>query len=205
MHGALILFALIFVTSSLVSADEPPRATPRELLTAATTRPWPGESFPVLPSLSTEMRGRIAGEIAREPVRRAFELLDARKRNFDWFEAVEILEQEKATWSLQACLVHHHEGVQIRALRALERLRSKEAVPFLLIYGDYMAVFEPGSENATIHGIIQESIAKALSAITGVEVRLDGRDPEGLRRGLLRWTQWLVEQRPPATRPGASR
>jgi len=40
---------------------------------------------------------RIAGEIAREPVRRAFAMLDARKRNFDWFEAVEMLEREKAT------------------------------------------------------------------------------------------------------------
>jgi nucleotide-binding universal stress UspA family protein len=194
MHRALIL--LLALVCAVSSAAEPPKPSPHELLTAATSPPSPTDSFPVLPSLSTEMRGRIAGEIGREPVRRAFELLDARqKRNVDWFKAVEILEQEKATWSLQACLVHPHEDVQIHALRALERLRSKEGVPFLLIYGDYMAVIEPGSENATIHGIVHESIAKTLSAITGVEVRLDGQDPEGLRRGLLRWTQWLVEQR----------
>src|SRR5687768_11735048 len=106
MHRSLIILVFIFAVSRLTSAQESPKPRPHELLTAATSRPWAGESFPVLRSLSTEMRGRIGGEIAREPVRRAFELLDARKRNIDWFKAVEMLEQEKATWSLQACLVH---------------------------------------------------------------------------------------------------
>jgi hypothetical protein len=77
-------------------------------------------------------------------------------------------------------------------------LKDKNAVPFLLIYGDYMAVFERGSENATIHGIIHESIASAMSSITGVEVKIDGQNPEALKRGLLLWTKWLVEQPPPA-------
>lgn len=176
------------------------KPSPGDLLKAATTRFGPGENYPVLPSLSTELRGRICNEITRPEIREAFELLDIQhKRNVDWFEAVERLEREQAVWSLHACLVHQSEDVQIEALRALGRLKNKDAVPFLLIYGDYMAVDEGGSENATIHGIIHESIANALSSITGIDVELKRRqDPEGLKRGLRLWAKWLVKQPPSA-------
>jgi hypothetical protein len=195
------LFASIAIVgvAAIALAAEPHRPAPHDLIAAATTRPWPGESFPALPSLSTNTRQQIEQEMGRAPVRRAFELLDARRsENTNWFGAVEIFEKEKATWSLQACLVHPSEDVQINALRALGRLKDKNAVPFLLIYGDYMAVFEAGSENATIHGIIHESIAGALPSITGVEVKIKGQNPEALKRGLRLWTKWLVEQPPPA-------
>jgi hypothetical protein len=166
------------------------------LIAAATTRPWPGESYPALPSLSTEMRGRIESEIAgSDRVRAAYEKLDAANRdNAEWFEGVNELAAEKAVWSLASCLVHPHEDVQILALRALERLRDPRVVPFLLIYADYMAVWEGGSESATIHGIIHSSIGSALSALTGVPVEIKGQDPEGLRRAIARWRRWLASQ-----------
>jgi hypothetical protein len=168
---------------------------PDSLIKAATTRPWPGENYPVLPALSTEMRGLIAKEIAGAPaVRKAYEKLDANRRNVEWFEGVKELEQHKAVWSLQSCLCHPHDDVQIHALRSLQKLGDKRAVPFLLLYGEHMAVWESGSENATIHGIIHESTAATLSALTGVRLVLEGQDPVGLKKGLRKWRRWLVEQ-----------
>ena len=194
----LTSLAILAVAAVALGGDRS-EPTPRDLIAAATTRPWPGENYPVLPSLSTEMRSRIGNEIGRPEIRKAFGLLDVqRKGNVGSLKAVEMLEKENAVWSLQACLVHPREDIQIDALRALGRLKDKNAVPFLLIYGDYMAVFEAGSENATIHGIIHETIAGALSSITGVEVEIKGQNPEALKRGLRLWTKWLVEQPLPA-------
>jgi hypothetical protein len=73
-------------------------------------------------------------------------------------------------------------------------LKDKRAVPFLLLYAEYMAVHESGSENATIHGIIHQAAAKTLSALTGVELVLTGQDPQGLKKGLKKWRKWLVLQ-----------
>jgi hypothetical protein len=87
--------------------------------------------------------------------------------------------------------------VQIHALRALERLNDKRAVPLLVLYAEYMAVHEGGSENATIHGVIHQATAKTLSALTGVRVTLQrGQDPEGLLRGVRQWRKWLCDQPP---------
>jgi uncharacterized protein (TIGR03067 family) len=172
--------------------------TPAELIKAATTRPWPGENYPALPTLSTATRGQVANEIAASPkVRAAYAKLDARGRNTTWFEGVKELEQEKAVWCVASCLVHPSEDVQIHALRALERLNDKRAVPLLVLYAEYMAVHEGGSENATIHGVIHQATAKTLSALTGVRVTLRrGQDPEGLLRGVRQWRKWLCDQPP---------
>ena len=189
---------LILPLSVGLLASAAPGAVPasNELLRAATSRPWPGEAYPTLPSLSTEMRGLVRNQIdSSKRIRAAYEKLDAAKRrNVEWFEGVAELEQEKAVWCLLSCLCHPHEDVQIHALRGLERLRDKRAVPFLLLYADYMAVFEAGSENATIHGIIHESAAKTLSELTGVRVSVQGQDPDGLKNGIKKWRKWLVDQ-----------
>lgn len=189
---SVFVVALLAVVALANAAER----SPRDLIKAATTRPWPGEAYPTLPSLSTEMQGRVANEIAASgPVRQAYQKLDAAgRRNVDWFAGVAELEKQKAVWCLLSCLCHPHEDVQIRALRSLERLGDKRAVPFLLLYADYMAVWEEGSENATIHGIIHESAAKTLSTLTGIRVKLDGQDPEGLKQGIKKWRKWLVEQ-----------
>lgn len=179
-------------TVSVAFAAEP---NPRELIAAVTKRPWPGESYPALPALSSTMQGQVGNEIAASPaVRAAFNQLDSARNNNDWFAGIEALEQQKALWSLQAALCHPQEDVQIHAIRALGRLKDPRAVPFLLIYADYMAVFEGGSRNAALHGIIHKSLAQTLSAITGVSVTLDRQDPDGLKRAIRQWAQWNLDQ-----------
>lgn len=197
----VFLVALLAAVSVARAAEQ----GPRDLIKAATTRPWPGEAYPTLPALSTEMQGRVGNEIAASgEIRRAYEKLDAAgRRNVDWFAGVAGLEKEKAVWCLLSCLCHPHEDVQIHALRSLERLGDKRAVPFLLLYADYMAVWESGSENATIHGIIHQSTAKTLSTLTGITVELNGQDPEGLKRGIRKWQKWLVDHEEAA--PAAER
>ncbi len=172
---------------------------PGNLVKAATTRVglgFPGEGHPVLPSLSTEVRGRVCNEIAKSAlVRSAYEKLDvAQRRNVEWFEGVAELEKQRAVWCLQSCLCHPSLDVQIHALGSLERLRDKNAVAFLVLYAEYMAVSVEGSENATIHGVLHALLAKTLSVLTGVEVTLKGQDEEGLKRGIKRWRKWLVLQ-----------
>ena len=186
--------AAVFGLCSATAAAPPQEPTPADLIRAATTGDWP--VYPVLPSLSTEMRGNGSNEIPQNPeVRAAYALLGAKnRRNVEWFEGVARLEKLRAVWCLQSCLCHPHEDVQIHALRALERLGDRRAVPFLLLYADYVAVYEDGSENATIHGVIHRSVAKTLSTLTGIEWKVEGQDPEGLKKGIRKWRLWLMAQ-----------
>jgi hypothetical protein len=142
------------------------------------------------------MLGRVAGEIeGSRTVRAAYAKLAAGERNVTWFEGVKELEKEKSVWCLASCLCHPHPDVQIRALQSLERLGDKRIVAFVVLYCEYMAVLVPGSENATIHGIIHTTTARTLSALTGVKVAVrQGQDPEGLKRACRRWRKWLLEQ-----------
>lgn len=168
----------------------------RDLIHAVTaTAARPRHEFPTLPSISSTMQQRVDAEVdSSDTIGQALGLLDRETRdNVDWLEGIARLEREQAVWCLQSCLTHPHDDVQAQALRSLERLRDKRAVPFLLVYADYMAVSESGSENATLHGILHQTIAGTLSKLTGIEVRLDGQDPEGLRTGIVAWSKWVVE------------
>lgn len=169
---------------------------PYELIAAVTKhRPRTPESYPVLPTLSSAMRRQVGSEIAASPaVRAAFSRLDSTRRNLEWFAGIEALEQQKAVWSLQAALCHPSVDVQSNALRALGRLKDSRAVPFLLLYADYMSVFVFGSELATAHGIIHHDIAETLSLITGVQISINDQDPRGLQKAVRRWTRWQIDQ-----------
>ena len=183
-----VIFIVIIAPVSLAQA-------PKDLIKAATTRPWQGENYPALPSLSSEMLERVAGEITgSETVRRAYEKLDAKRRNVEWFDGVAELEKHKAVWSLLSCVCHPSDDVQIHALRSLKRLQDQRAIPFLLIYAEYMAVYESGSENATLHGIIHESIAETLSSLTGIGITIRGQNPGELKNGVRGWRRWLANQ-----------
>jgi hypothetical protein len=127
-------------------------------------------------------------------VRQAYAQLDPSRRNVEWFAGVAELEAQKALWCLLSSLCHPSPDVQIHALRSLERLGDRRAVPFLLLYAEYMAVIVGGSENATIHGIIHSSAARAASKLTGIPVVIEGQDPEGLKQGIRKWRKWLVGQ-----------
>jgi hypothetical protein len=183
-----IIFVAIIAPLSLAQA-------PKDLIKAATTRPWPGANYPALPLLSSETFEKIASEITgSEAVRRAYEKLDANRSNVEWFDGVAELEKQKAVWSLLSCLCHPSDDAQIHALRSLKRLQDKRAVSFLLIYAEYMAVYEAGSENATVHGIIHESIAETLSSLTGIGITIRGQNPDGLKNGVRQWRRWLADQ-----------
>ena len=169
--------------------------TPDDLIKAATTNPGPGANYPPLPALSSKMLERIAREISSsEAVRRAYEKLDARKRNVEWFDGVAELEKQRAVWSLLSCLCHPSDDVQINALRGLKRLQDKRAVPFLLSYAESMAVYVSGSEQATVHGLIHESIAETMSSLTGIGITIRGQNPEELINGVRLWREWLAGQ-----------
>jgi hypothetical protein len=189
------LLATVLLLLGQQEAAEGP--SPIGLLKAAIAREgFPAEAYPILPALSTEMRGLVCNEIeSSRAIRDAFAKLDvARRRNVEWFEGVKELQAAKAIWGLQACLCHPSEDVQILALGSLEKLRDTRAVPFVVLYGEYMAVHEAGSENATIHGAILESVARTLSKLTGEEVIVKGQDPGKLKQGLRRWRRWLARQ-----------
>lgn len=189
-----ILFLLFILLFSLNVSFAQSDFDYKGLIKAATTRPWSGENYPVLPSLSTQMQGFVIEELMSSPaVKKAYIKLDTKKRNVEWFQGVSELEKLKAVWSLQSCLAHPSEDVQINALRSLAQIGDKRAVSFLLIYAEYMAVPEGGSENATIHGIIHKTLADTLSTLTGVKIKLDHQDPEGLKQGIAKWRKWLCE------------
>lgn len=192
MRNLILLFILLMFL--LITSSKASTAECNELIKVATTRPWGGENYPALPSLSTEMQGLVCGDIVSSlAVRNAYIKLDTKRRNVEWFQGVAELEKLKASWALQSCLIHPSEDVQIFALNSLERIKDKRSIPFLLIYADYMAVFEAGSENATIHGGIHQSVASTLSTLTGIKIEIKGQDPEALKQGIKKWRNWMVK------------
>lgn len=157
---------------------------------AVITRPWPGKNSPPLPPVSLELRQAVKEELREPGVRKAYEMLDAKRRNVEWFEGIEILEKEGAVWALVSCLSHPSADVQIHSLRGLGRIGGSNTIPSLLTYAESMAVSIGGSENATIHGIIHETIAKTMSSITGIRITISGQDPLELRKGIDMWRAW---------------
>jgi len=208
MKIRIIALAVIVLASGCANQTNEPAVVPQpqesaapvflpEVIRAATTRPWPGKNYPELPGLPTDVVQRATREIESTPdVRKAYAKLDpATQRNLSWFEGVAELEKQKAVWSLLTCLCHPHDDVQIHTLRALARLRDDQALPFLLQYASAMAVYEGGSENATLHGIIHDETAKTLSAITGLQFKMrGGQDPEGLKAAVAAASTWWLNK-----------
>jgi len=159
------------------------------LIDAVMKRPWLGENYPPLPDLPIEIRKNILEEMVGSSVKESLSKLDLTRRNTDWFLGVENLEKSKSIWSLQLCLIHPSDDVQIYALRSIERIGDDRVIPFILVYAKHMAVFEGGSENATVHGVIHKTIAKTMSKLTGIEVKIKGQDPDKLLEGIGLWSR----------------
>lgn len=151
------------------------------------------ESHKSYPTLPTHLRGELSFELREKNLKDVFAMLDpASTQRADWYGALRALEEKRAVWSLQACLTHPDEDVQIKALEALKRLGDSRAVPFLLIYAQYMAVPEEG-EGAANHGIIHIKIAEAASELTGKDFPIHVQNPERLKEGVRIWMGWLSE------------
>lgn len=188
----LTLGACLFTTVALAETEDY-----YTLVTELTKNPQPQENYPTLPSVPEEIRMQVVLEISQSPpTLEALKKLNPKGSVHDWAAAVAALENLKTVPGLQVALCHHHDVTQLAALRALARLKDPRAVPFLLTYASYMAVAEAGSESATTHGLLQQEIAKTLSATTGVEIKLrgGGQDPRGLKKAILTWTQWYLDQ-----------
>ncbi|MBO0858023.1 MAG: hypothetical protein J2P21_06115 [Chloracidobacterium sp.] len=182
---AIIILVIMVATVSLATTYQ----DPKDLIKAATTRPWPGANYPSPPTLSSEMLEKVASEITgSEAVRMAYEKPDARRRNVDWFEGVAELEEQKAIWSLLSRLSRPSDDVQYHSLRALKRLEDKRAVPFLLIYAESMAVYVGGSEQTTACGLIAET----LSTLTGISLTIRGQNPRGLMEVVRQCREWIA-------------
>jgi hypothetical protein len=175
-------------------APEPAAAVTPELeamLTAALRRDprSTGTDYPGCPPLAVEVKRGVAREVAKSAaVREALELLDPEHVNVVMFDAVAALEREHAVFTLAAAVCHDSDDVKIKSARALAALADPTPLPFLLEVADRFAVFEDGSENATIHGVLQHDLAAALNAMTAEHVTLgEGQDPDALRAGIVVW------------------
>lgn len=196
----MYVISIVLAVSAQMPDSSPTPPSPSEIIQAVAARPEL-RTGPPPPELTAAVRRRAEDEIlADDRIRDAMVLLDARRRNTDWVQGVEELERHAAAWSLLVCLVHPSSDVQIDVLRALTRIQDLRTVSFLLTYAEGNAVYIAGSERATIHGILQATLAETLSTLTGIEVLLEGQDPEGLLAGIKRRREWERENVPrPAT------
>ena len=191
-----LMKAIFVIVALFACATAAAESSPEELIHAATAWPWGGKNPIKLPPIPKELAKDIATEIQSFPaVRAAYEDLDANKRNTTWFAALEKLESEKAVWSLTSALCHPSNDVQIYALRALARVKDERVLPFLFQYADAMAFFQGGSESATIHGIKHVDIAKVFGAITGLEIKIDGQDPQGITAAVKHCREWYADRK----------
>jgi hypothetical protein len=165
------------------------------IIDAAIKNPWgPGDL--ILPVPPGFLRGEAANEMAKDvETANAMTALDSTKENTSWFAALKILEAKKAVGCLQIVLDHPSDDVQIKALEALDSIDNSQAVPFLLIYAQYVNKNVEGSENATIQAIKMETLANTLSGLTGIEVKVKGQDCEALKHGISEWMEWLGKQK----------
>jgi hypothetical protein len=139
--------------------------------------------------LPDDARCGVAAELGRDP-----SLVDTFER-----PDIDVLKRARATWTLAALAwrprigaetheLLRQEDVGIRALRALAELDDLRVVPLLIDAANRVADYVRGSEEATIHGIFQHTIADCLNRLTDSAVALEHpQDPEALRRGIAVW------------------
>ena len=185
------LLLLLFLTATATAAEK----DPDELL-AALTPPVPGMNQPDLPDPPKRVLDSAGREMAHSrDVRQAIDDLNPKNSNLSWFAAEDVLEREHAVWCLQVCLCFRHRDVQIRAVRALTRLKDKAAVPFLLEFAEYEDAHPQiiGSESVTMYDILIHDIKGALSTLTGVPSSTDEKDKHPFTSDILRWRKWQTD------------
>jgi hypothetical protein len=196
-------------TSSPAGTDTPETASGQaneDALLARILPPPNGSArrdVPGCPVLPDSVKAGVAAETAKAPeLRGALVKLDPALEqqpngHESWFQAVEELATARAVFGLSVALCHPHDDVKLASVKALAKIGDRRPVPFLLLVADSFAVMESGSENATIHGVLQHELAQALNVLTGAQVKLArGQDPTGLRNGIRIWQKALSSQTP---------
>jgi hypothetical protein len=137
-----------------------------------------------LPKPAVEVVEGAATELRDPNVRRAFEKLD--------MNVMEDLRKAGAKWTLAAALGSGDVDVRIRAARALGKLGDPATAFYMTEIARASAVFVPGSEEATLHGIFMHTISDALGECTGTKIAIGaGQDPDGLKAAADVWKKKL--------------
>jgi len=200
MQFTRVIFTLIAVLG--IASFAPPASAaggpgPETMtLVNAVTGNIPWADFPKRPRMSVQLLLAVDVELQKDArVEAAYVQLAATQDNRAWFPAIEALERAKASACLTTGLWHPHPDVKIRSAQALGRLRDLRSGQCLIQVARSFAVYESGSENATLHGLFQHALADALNRIAGTAVKLKkGQDPKGLQAGLQTWIEALAQR-----------
>lgn len=158
---------------------------------------------PGCPRLSEEVKTGLARELAATPaLATSLEKLDPAPDSVNdgqakWFEGIQELERARAVFGLVIAICHPYDDVKIASIKAIAGIGQRAPIPFMLEIAGSFAVTEDGSENATLHGILQHELAAALNTLTGANVKLArGQDESGMRKGIPVWTKALASKTP---------
>jgi len=176
------------------------RAT-EDLLQALVGKPGLDPNSPARPEMSLQLKRGVAKELWDNPtIQASFNHLAATRRDYDWFRAIEELEESKAAWCLASGLCHPSSVVRIRSAQSLNRLRTVDPAPFVLEVADAFAVTQEGA-GASNNAQFQHTLATLLNKYTGLSVSLkEGQDAEALRAALPGWKRALRERSGPIVR-----
>lgn len=133
------------------------------------------------------MPAALACEVAREAaspaVAAALAGLDARRTSTEWRASLAALRRERAAFSLAAALWHADVDGRIDAARAVAALAERRTGLYVAAYARSILHFVSGSEEATLHGMLQHAVAEALAATSGARASLQQpQDIPGLAR-----------------------
>lgn len=191
-----LLMALLFYLPGMLGARAAEGPSNADILKNVTTDPRPAQFSQPQSTLvlSDRMVSLIFAEMSREEVKDSLVKLNASGRGALAESAIESLESARATWALQACLLHPNDDVKISAVSSLGVINDPESVPFItkVLTANYGLV--SGSENATIHGMLLERIGATLKTITGISVRDDGSKPEDHKADTEKLEKWCRDK-----------
>jgi hypothetical protein len=191
-----LLMVLPFYLPGMLGAQAAESPSNADILKNMTTDPHPeySQQPQSAPVLSDRMISLIYAEMNRVDVKNSMVKLNASGSDYHSESLIESLESARAIWALQACLLHPNDDVKISAVRSLGEINDPESVPFItkVLTMNYHLV--AGSENATIHDILLNSIGATLKTITGISVRDDGLMPEDHKADTERLEKWCRDK-----------
>ena len=166
----------------------------------------PSREYPIAVPVSKEIRESMVREALKdERIKIALVSLGEDEQP-DRLRAIADLRQAKAVSCLAGALTHNDIAVRIRSAKFLREFSDSFPGHFLMIIVEMNSVAVSGSENGRTHAIFQHALAETLNVLTGEHVSLatqkdskgisiEVQDPEGLRRGIWRWSAAAKKKR----------